>query len=126
LPRPRRPKESRRESKEIRCMLTQVLLQAAWLSSLSCRSPRLPGENHSHKLSSHQASWRNWQTRWIQNPVPVRAYRFDSDRGQCMKTFLLCCVCLLMFGCATHRAANVNFDTYGGYFVSNKFEPQAA
>src|SRR4051812_8796154 len=28
-----------------------------------------------------RASWRNWQTRWIQNPVPVRAYRFDSDRG---------------------------------------------
>src|SRR5690349_13343333 len=27
------------------------------------------------------ASWRNWQTRWIQNPLPVRAYRFDSDRG---------------------------------------------
>src|SRR4051812_17209575 len=30
---------------------------------------------------SETASWRNWQTRWIQNPVPVRAYRFDSDRG---------------------------------------------
>src|SRR5688572_25205908 len=28
-----------------------------------------------------RASWRNWQTRWIQNPVPLRAYRFDSDRG---------------------------------------------
>ena len=32
-------------------------------------------------LRRFTASWRNWQTRWIQNPVPVRAYRFDSDRG---------------------------------------------
>lgn len=31
-----------------------------------------------------QASWRNWQTRWIQNPLPSRAYRFDSDRGHCL------------------------------------------
>ena len=23
--------------------------------------------------------WRNWQTRWTQNPVPSREYRFDSD-----------------------------------------------
>ncbi len=22
--------------------------------------------------------WRNWQTRWIQNPLPARASRFDS------------------------------------------------
>ena len=25
-------------------------------------------------------AWRNWQTRWTQNPVPSRACRFDPGR----------------------------------------------
>ena len=25
-------------------------------------------------------AWRNWQTRWTQNPVPARACRFDPGR----------------------------------------------
>ena len=24
--------------------------------------------------------WRNWQTRWTQNPVPAREYGFDPHR----------------------------------------------
>src|SRR5436190_14479923 len=35
-----------------------------------------------------EASWRNWQTQWIQNPPPARAYRFDSDRGHCPSQFV--------------------------------------
>ena len=41
----------------------------------------LLGKTAKLALNRNQASWRNWQTRWIQNPVPERAYRFDSDRG---------------------------------------------
>ena len=27
----------------------------------------------------YEPEWRNWQTRWTQNPVPARAWRFKSS-----------------------------------------------
>jgi hypothetical protein len=34
--------------------------------------------------------WRNWQTRWTQNPVPARASRFDSGLWYFMSTTPTC------------------------------------
>ncbi len=32
------------------------------------------------KISFNMPAWRNWQTRWTQNPVTARSCRFDPGR----------------------------------------------
>ena len=31
--------------------------------------------------------WRNWQTRWIQNPVPAREWGFEAPSGYQIDSF---------------------------------------
>ena len=37
------------------------------------------------RMSRTSPEWRNWQTRWIQNPVPARACGFESHLRHCRK-----------------------------------------
>ncbi len=51
-------------------------------STCKARAGKLqfPFANWSFDSKMHEPLWRNWQTRWTQNPVLVTECRFDPDR----------------------------------------------
>ena len=61
--------------------------------------------------------------------VPIGRFTLSPNRkGTAMKNFAITTGVLVILGAATWAAEQTKlpFDTYSGYFVSNKFEPDAA